>query len=139
MDNITYHIKGACQCGGVTYELLEPPLMVAACHCKECQKLSTSAFSITAMVSANSIKFNGLMKDWSRSADSGNISAAKFCPSCGNRIYHYNPDEPDKIKLKPSNLSDTRIINPTVHVWVSEKQDWFKIPEGVKTFDKQPQ
>ena len=91
------------------------------------------------MVSANSIKFNGLMKDWSRSADSGNISAAKFCPSCGNRIYHYNPDEPDKIKLKPSNLSDTRIINPTVHVWVSEKQDWFKIPEGVKTFDKQPQ
>ncbi len=139
MDNITYPIKGACQCGGVTYELLEPPLMVAACHCKECQKLSTSAFSITAMVSANSIKFNGLMKDWSRSADSGNISAAKFCPSCGNRIYHYNPDEPDKIKLKPSNLSDTRIINPTVHVWVSEKQDWFKIPEGVKTFDKQPQ
>ncbi|MDO6422280.1 GFA family protein [Saccharophagus degradans] len=138
MDNITYPIKGACQCGGVTYELLEPPLMVAACHCKECQKLSTSAFSITAMVSANSIKFNGLMKDWSRSADSGNISAAKFCPSCGNRIYHYNPDEPDKIKLKPSNLSDTRIINPTVHVWVSEKQDWFKIPEGVKTFDKQP-
>ena len=121
MDNITYPIKGACQCGGVTYELLEPPLMVAACHCKECQKLSTSAFSITAMVSANSIKFNGLMKDWSRSADSGNISAAKFCPSCGNRIYHYNPDEPDKIKLKPSNLSDTRIINPTVHVWVSSK------------------
>lgn len=139
MDNITYPIKGACQCGGVTYELLEPPLMVAACHCKECQKLSTSAFSITAMVSAKSVNFSGTMKDWSRSADSGNISAAKFCPSCGNRIYHYNPDEPDKIKLKPSNLSDTRIINPTVHVWVSEKQDWFKIPEGVKTFDKQPQ
>lgn len=138
MDNITYPIKGACQCGGVTYELLEPPLLVAACHCKECQKLSTSAFSITAMVNANSVKFSGLMKDWSRSADSGNISAAKFCPSCGNRIYHYNPDEPDKIKLKPCNLSDTRIIKPTVHVWVSEKQDWFNIPEGVKTFDKQP-
>ncbi|MBU2983743.1 GFA family protein [Saccharophagus degradans] len=139
MDNITYPIKGACQCGGVTYELLEPPLLVVACHCKECQKLSTSAFSITAMVGANSVNFSGLMKNWSRSADSGNISAAKFCPTCGNRIYHYNPDEPDKIKLKPSNLSDTRIINPTLHVWVSEKQDWFKIPEGVKTFDKQPQ
>lgn len=138
MDNITYPIKGACQCGGVTYELLEPPLLVAVCHCKECQKLSTSAFSITAMVSANSVKFSGLMKNWNRSADSGNISAAKFCPTCGNRIYHYNPDEPDKIKLKPSNLSDTRVINPTVHVWVSEKQDWFQIPEGVKTFDKQP-
>jgi len=112
--------------------------MVAACHCKECQKLSTSAFSITAMVNANSVKFKGTMKDWSRSSDSGNISAAKFCPGCGNRIYHFNPNEPDKIKLKPSNLSDTRIINPTIHIWVSEKQDWYQIPHGVKSFDKQP-
>lgn len=138
MDNIEYPIKGSCQCGEITYELLEPPLMVAACHCKECQKLSTSAFSITAMVNASSVKFNGSMKNWSRVADSGNVSGAKFCPSCGNRIYHFDPNDPDKLKLKPSNLTDTRIINPTIHVWVSEKQDWFQIPEGVKSFDKQP-
>mgnify|MGYP000211515064 FL=1 len=138
MDNIQYPIEGSCQCGNVTYELLAPPLMVAACHCKECQKLSTSAFSITAMVNADSVKFKGPMKDWSRNSDSGNISAAKFCPGCGNRLYHFNPNEPDKIKLKPSNLSDTRIINPTIHVWVSEKQDWYQIPDGVKAFDKQP-
>ena len=138
MDDITYPISGACQCGGVTYELLGPPLMVVACHCRECQKLSTSAFSITAMVSAESVRFRGLMKDWSRVADSGNVSAAKFCPTCGNRIYHYDPNEPDKLKLKPSNLSDTRLIQPTAHVWVSEKQDWFQLPAGVKTFERQP-
>mgnify|MGYP003647247166 FL=1 len=138
MESVKYPIKGSCQCGDVTYELLEPPLMVAACHCKECQKLSTSAFSITAMVTAQSVKFNGVMKDWCRGSDSGNISAAKFCPTCGNRLYHFDPNEPEKLKLKPSNLSDTRIINPTVHVWVSEKQDWYQIPEGVKVFDKQP-
>lgn len=138
MDEISYPIKGACQCGSVTYELLEPPTLVAACHCKECQKLSTSAFSITAMVDASTIKFNGEMKEWSRKADSGNISVAKFCPTCGNRLYHYDPQEPNKLKFKPSTLSDTRIIQPTVHIWVSEKQDWYEIPEGVKTFPKQP-
>lgn len=138
MNDITYPIKGACQCGGVTYELLEPPMMVAACHCKECQKLSTSAFSITAMVNASGVRFRGEMKDWSRPSDSGKISAAKFCPTCGNRLYHFDPNEPEKLKLKPSTLSDTRIIQPTVHIWVSEKQDWYQIPEGVKTFDKQP-
>lgn len=135
---MSYPINGACQCGGVTYQLLSEPQMVVACHCKECQKLSTSAFSITAMVNADQVKFEGEMADWSRPADSGNISAAKFCPGCGNRIYHYNPAEPDKIKLKPSNLSDTSIINPVAHVWVSEKQDWYTIPEGVRVFDKQP-
>lgn len=138
MDDIKYPIKGACQCGCVTYQLLEPPTLVVACHCKACQKLSTSAFSITAMVNVNSVKFNGPMKDWSRPADSGRVSTAKFCPSCGNRIYHYDPNEPDKLKLKPSTLSDTRIINPSIHIWVSEKQDWYQIPQGMKTAEKQP-
>ncbi|MBQ0756742.1 MAG: GFA family protein [Amphritea sp.] len=135
---MSYPIEGSCQCGGVKYRLLEAPVMVMACHCKECQKLSTSAFSITAMVKASSLEFEGEMSEWSRPADSGNVSGAKFCPTCGNRIYHFNPDEPDMIKLKPSTLSDTSIIRPTAHVWVSEKQDWYDIPEGVKVFEKQP-
>ncbi|MFA7555192.1 MAG: GFA family protein [Spongiibacteraceae bacterium] len=137
MSEIEYPIHGECQCGGVKYELLEPPLVIAACHCRECQKLSTSAFSITAFVKANSVVFTGEMRDWSRSSFSGNISAAKFCPTCGNRIYHFNPADPDSIKLKPSNLSDTRMIKPTMHIWVSEKQDWYDIPEGVEVFDQQ--
>lgn len=133
-----YPIDGSCQCGGVTYQLLSAPLMVLACHCKECQKLSTSAFSLTAVVDADQLEFEGEMAEWQRTADSGNISAAMFCPTCGNRIYHYNPDQPQKIKLKPANLSDTRILAPDAHIWVSQKQDWYSIPEGVKVYDRQP-
>lgn len=135
---MTYPIEGSCQCGGVSYTLKSAPSLVAVCHCKECQKLSTSAFSITAMVDAGAVEFRGEMADWSRSSDSGNTNAAKFCPTCGNRIYHYNPAQPDKIKLKPANLSDTSIIQPTLHIWVSEKQDWYTIPEGVEVHETQP-
>lgn len=135
---MSYPISGSCQCGQVTYKLLNPPQMVVACHCKECQKLSTSAFSITAMVTAEDVEFCGEMKDWQRKADSGNISAAKFCPTCGNRIYHFNPEQPNKIKLKPANLDDTSILNPSAHIWVSQKQAWYTIPEGVKVFYEQP-
>ena len=138
MSNPQYPIHGSCQCGQVQYELLEPPLFVAACHCKECQKLSTSAFSITAMVNADSVRFQGEMQEWSRLADSGNVSAAKFCTVCGNRMYHYNPEDPYRLKLKPANLDDTSIIQPTMHIWVSEKQDWFAIPEDVEVHPKQP-
>jgi len=135
---MSYPIHGSCQCGHIQYSLLKAPKMVVACHCKECQKLSTSAFSITAVVNSDDVVFEGQMKDWRRSADSGHISAAMFCPVCGNRLYHYDPEQPEVIKLKPSNLDDTSIINPTVHVWVSEKQTWYDIPEGVTVFDKQP-
>lgn len=133
-----YPIEGSCQCGGVRYTLLAEPLLVLACHCKECQKLSTSAFSITAFVRREDIAFHGTMADWSRIAASGNVNAAKFCPTCGNRIYHVNPNEPDTIKLKPSNLSDTSIINPSAHIWVSEKQAWYNLPDGVAVYDQQP-
>lgn len=135
---MTYPIAGSCQCGQVSYELLAPPKRVIACHCKECQKLSTSAFSLTAMVNAEDIVFTGEMQQWQRTADSGNISVANFCPVCGNRIYHYNPQEPDKIKLKPANLSDTSILRPTMHIWVSQKQAWFAVPDGAQAFERQP-
>ena len=137
---MTYPLHGACQCGQVTYTLHEKPRMVLACHCTECQKLATAPFSVTALVNADSIEFSGELKDWKRMAESGNPNDAKFCPECGNRIYHYNPNDPTtiKLKLKPVHLDDDSEFEPTVHVWVSEKLSWVQIPDGVKTFDKQP-
>lgn len=135
-----YPIEGSCQCGQVTYTLTEAPKMVMACHCRECQKLSTSPFSVTAVIEASAITFNGELKEWSRNAESGNINIAKFCPDCGNRVYHFNPDDQStiKLKLKPVNLTDSGIFKPTIHIWVSEKLSWYDIPEGLKVFDKQP-
>lgn len=136
---MNYPIQGSCQCGGVTYELNAPPRKVIACHCKECQKLATAPFSVTALVPAEAIRFTGEMKEWGRLAESGNRNNAKFCPECGNRIYHYNPAQPEviKLKLKPVDLADDTIFQPTMHVWVSEKQSWYSLPEGVPAFDKQ--
>ena len=114
--------------------------MVLACHCTECQKLSTSPFSITAIIASSAIEFSGELKEWSRAAASGNKSSAKFCPNCGNRIYHFNPDDLStvKLKLKPISLANDALFKPTAHVWVCEKLSWYQIPEGVKVFDKQP-
>jgi len=137
---MNFPIEGSCQCGQLTYKLFEKPKMVLACHCTECQKLSTSPFSVTAMVAATAIEFKGELNEWSRDSDSGNKNNAKFCPSCGNRVYHYNPADSEtiKLKLKPVNLEKAEIFEPTVHVWVCEKLSWYQIPEGVKVFEKQP-
>ncbi|MDN3647777.1 GFA family protein [Reinekea marina] len=136
---MSYPIEGACQCGQVSYKLLEAPKNVIACHCTECQKLATSPFSVTAMVNSDTIEFKGDMSEWCRLADSGNTSCAKFCPTCGTRIYHYNPDDPTNIKLKlKSKGEDDAVFAPKAHIWVSSKLSWYDIPEGAKTFDKQP-
>nr|WP_282437277.1 GFA family protein [Vibrio amylolyticus] len=125
----------------MTYQIKQAPLVVMACHCKECQKLSTSPFSVTAVFPTDAVEFQGELKEWTRPADSGNQNSAKFCPECGNRVYHFNPADLSsiKLKLKPTELEDDALFEPTAHVWVSEKQSWYQLPEGVTTFDKQPE
>ncbi|RTZ18325.1 GFA family protein [Vibrio aquaticus] len=137
---MSYLVEGACQCGQVSYKLNKPPIAVFACHCIECQKLSTAPFSVTAIVRTEDIDIDGELKEWGRLAESGNKNVAKFCPDCGNRVYHYNPDELStlKLKLKASSEEDHSVFEPQAHVWVSEKQDWYQVPEGVPTYDKQP-
>lgn len=138
MSEVKYPVLGECQCGKITFSLKAAPKMVIACHCKECQKLSTSAFSITAIVHQDDIDITGELHETSRIADSGNTNIGKFCSGCGNRIYQLNPADPTMIKFKAiSSLSDTRMVVPTTHVWISEKQSWVTIPEGVQQFEKQ--
>jgi hypothetical protein len=39
---------GGCQCGKVRYEIMAEPQMVYTCHCRDCQRLTSSAFSIAS-------------------------------------------------------------------------------------------
>lgn len=134
-----YPIDGSCQCGQVTYRVESPPVIVVACHCSECQKQSASAFGISMLLPQDALEVVGELKIWERTGDSGNVSRGHFCPDCGVRIFHSNPDLPDFIRLRPGTLSDTTIVNPTMHTWVSQKQAWVTIPDGVEQHDTQPE
>ncbi len=134
-----FSATGRCQCGNITYQLTAAPLFTGVCHCGECQKLSAGAFSVTMVLAAEHFSVTGELKRWQRKADSGNDNVAFFCPECGNRIYHMNPDQPEIIKLKPGTLDNSDLIQPTAHVWVSQKQAWVEIPEGVEQFSQQPE
>jgi hypothetical protein len=138
-EEIEYPVGGSCQCGKITYQVTSPPLFVAVCHCTECQKLSASAFGITMVLTEDSFKVDGELKIWERNSDSGDINRAHFCPTCGNRIYHIDPEKPELIRLKAGTLSSTDIIQPNAHFWVSEKQDWVTIPEGIDQHETQPE
>lgn len=135
-----YPIHAACQCGQVTYQLHAAPIKVMACHCLECQKLSTAPYSITALVSAKDIEFKGKMTEWGRTADSGNLNLGYSCARCSNRVYHLNPQQPEmiKLKLRPVGIEDDRLFEPSIHVWVSEKVSWLMLPDHVPAVEKQP-
>lgn len=131
--------SGACQCGSVTYQVTEEPLITVACHCRDCQKLSASAFSLTMVLRRSGFHLKtGELKSWSRQADSGREAVCWFCPECGNRIYHEDPELPDIVRIKPGTLEDTSILDPRALVWTCRRQPWLDRYGGLPTFEKQP-
>jgi len=132
-------MTGSCQCGQVRYEVGKEPLATVACHCRDCQKLSASAFSITMVIPADSFRLlQGELRSFERATASGGSAICHFCPTCGNRVYHVDPQNPAFYRLKPGGLDDTSQIVPQAHVWVSRAQPWFEFPAGIPTFETQP-
>lgn len=132
---MTDPIKGSCQCGSVTYRATQPPLFCLVCHCKDCQKLSAAAFSPTVVFRADAFEVEGELARYETTADSGTTKHGYFCPKCGNRIYHLDPDAPQNVRLKGGTLDNVAIPAPIAHVWTSRKQPWVDIPRDVPQFE----
>ena len=114
-------------------------MITLVCHCRDCQKLSVSAFSMTMMVRREDLEIvRGELAAFDRPAASGNVARCYFCPTCSNRIYHENPAKPELVRLKPGTLDDTDIIQPDMHVWTSSKQAWVKLPDDMPCHETQP-
>lgn len=131
--------RGSCQCGNVIYQVIEDPLITVACHCLDCQKLSTSAFSISMILNRSGFDLlSGELKKWERPTAAGGIAVCWFCPDCGNRIYHENPAMPEVVRLKPGTLEDTSILEPQAHVWTCREQPWLTRYADLPKIERQP-
>ncbi|MEX2618089.1 MAG: GFA family protein [Alphaproteobacteria bacterium] len=127
-------MRGSCQCGGVTYEITGKPLAMFVCHCTQCQKLSASAYSTTMFVKLADLHVAGELKTWERTSDSGRRNVAYFCPGCGNRIYHLDPEAPAFARVKAGTLDNTKMPVPDAHLWVNSKQPWDEIPDNIPSY-----
>jgi hypothetical protein len=110
-------------------------MRLVACHCKECQRQSGSAFGMAMPVKKESLTVTGLTKQATRIADSGNEVAGVFCPECGVRIYHVLKSAQDVVSLKPGTLDDTSWLRPGHFIWMKSAQGWVPVPDGVKALE----
>ena len=71
-----FQVEGVCQCGTVRYRLKASPLSVYNCHCKDCQRYSGAAWSMSMIVRNEDFELlSGETERYDRRADSGNVIA----------------------------------------------------------------
>jgi hypothetical protein len=130
---------GGCQCGRLRYEITQTPQMIYTCHCTECQRLTSSAFSMAVVVADGAFRLTkGEPRQLQRTADSGRIVTRWVCPQCGSWISGV-PRPGAETRVRGGTLDDTSWLRPTVHFWTRSAQNWIVLPDGDRSFATQPE
>ncbi len=117
--------EGGCQCGHCRYRITGKSLSLFACHCRECQKQSGSAFGMALWIQHPEIALlSGRLVSWTRETPTGQRMHCEFCPRCGTRLFHRQENRPDMISIKPGTLDDTASLAPVAHIWLDSAQRW---------------
>ena len=131
-------LTGGCQCGAARYAISAAPLRLIACHCRECQKQSASAFGMSLIVRRASLTLTqGETRTWSRKADSGNTVNCVFCVACGTRLWHAKQGF-DYVSIKGGSLDVPLDFSDAVHCWTSRKLPGIVIPPNATQFPEEP-
>ena len=129
---------GGCLCGKIRYEITEAPVVVYTCHCADCQRLTSSAFSLVLLVNAGGFRLIESEPRLLQSvANSGRIKTRLVCPECGCWVCNImNPDDGMR-RVRAGTLDDTSSLRPTLHFWTRNKQPWITLPDGDRVFETQ--
>jgi len=129
---------GGCQCGAVRYIWSTALINAYACHCRECQKQSASAFAISVPARACDLDVIGPLQAYQRPTDSGSTTNCWFCATCGTRIYHQSARAPEMVTLKGGTLDNAADLQPVAHLWTSRQHPWLRLAPDAVTFETQP-
>jgi len=118
-------IEGACRCGGTRIAVSAGPIMTAACHCLGCQRMSASAFSLTAMVAAEAFAVT------EGAPVAGGLRGPeldhRFCPQCLTWMFTRIAGA-GFVNLRPTMFDDVSWFRPFIETCTAERLPWATTP-----------
>ncbi len=136
MENDKSNPEGGCACGAVRYRLVDAPMFVHCCHCRDCQRQTGSAFVINALIETDRIV---LLADDPRpvavTTDSGRPHRIFRCAICQTAVWSEYGGIATLRFVRVGTLDDPAAITPDVHIYVRSKLPWVTLPAGVPAFE----
>ncbi len=125
--------NGACTCGAVRYRVNKKPLYVHCCHCSWCQRETGSAFVINALIESDQVEIlAGKLETTRLPSASGKGQDLIRCSECHITLWSHYAGLGNKMSfLRVGTLDEPDRLPPDIHIYVSSKQPWMVLPEGV--------
>jgi hypothetical protein len=138
--DLVTNIAGGCLCGAVRYESEAEPVLTALCHCRDCQKQTSSAFSVLVALPKGSLRTEGraLASVETVGENTGLPTTRRFCSGCGSAIVSDVGATPDLEWLKAGTLDDASWLRPQMHMWSSRAQPWVALEEDIPAYERNP-
>jgi len=121
VNDILLTVKGQCRCGRIKFELSSKPMITMACHCTGCQKMTSSAFSLSSLFPSSAFVLT--------SGDpviGGLHGAARhfFCGYCMSWLFTRPEGMDEFINVRSTMLEDSRYYQPFIETYMDEKLEW---------------
>lgn len=131
-----FPVEGGCQCGAARYRLKASPLSVYNCHCKDCQRFSGAAWSMSMIVKDEDFELlSGEIAQYRRTAESGNVIVMNFCANCHGWLWN-DPTVPGIKVVRAGTLDDMDWAAPVGNIWTDSKAAWVEIDPAQTNFAK---
>ena len=133
--------EGGCECGAVRFRMTSVPIVVNCCHCRDCQRISGSAFALNAMIETDRVEIVvGDPHVVSLGREGSGTSRAWRCSECEALLYADHPKAGDAMRfVRIGTLDNAERLAPDAHFFTRSKHPWVVIPEGVPQFETLPE
>jgi hypothetical protein len=121
-------LTGGCLCGGVRWELTEPPVSAGYCHCTRCQRRTGTAASASARIVPGSLRVvqgEELVRGWRPPEGAAKV----FCSECGSHLWSEDPDDPSVRGVRLGSFDEDPGVRPAHRQFVAYAACWEPIPD----------
>jgi hypothetical protein len=116
---------GTCRCGQVQFRVKGEPIVTMACHCTGCQRMTASAFSLSALYASDNFE---VVQGEPVIGGLHGATRHFFCPHCMSWLFT-RPEGMDAfVNVRTAMLEDPARFTPYVETWTSEKLPWATTP-----------
>ncbi|MGZ8335948.1 MAG: GFA family protein [Allosphingosinicella sp.] len=125
---------GRCMCGAVRYRMDAAPMIVHACHCTECRRLTGSAFALNAVIEAERVELlAGETGAVPVTGTSGKLQTIHRCPDCKVALWSHYPGGGSRISfIRVGTLAAPDRLPPDIHIYTSSKLPWLELPANAR-------
>lgn len=135
--NHDLHITGHCHCGLIAYRAVIDPSDVSICHCTDCQRLTGSAYRVTAIAQKQNFHMTrGKPRLYVKRGDNGKKRLQYFCGDCGSPIFTTGEGhEARVIGIRVGTIDQRQTLVPTRQTWCASRLAWTAHLDGITALD----